>query len=209
MAPLRILGRATSINVRKVLWACVEAGIPFAREDWGTAGAPVDSPGFRAMNPHALIPVIEVPDGFLWESNTICRYLAAQAGREDLLPAAPLARARVECWMDWQVSELNGAWRYAFMALVRRAPGFGDAAQLAASVAAWNGRMSTLDAQLGRTGAFVTGPEFTLADIVLGLSANRWRLSPIERPVLPAVEAWLARLAERPGCREHCLNGEP
>jgi glutathione S-transferase len=40
----------------------------------------------------------------LWESNTICRYLAAQAGREDLLPSAPVARARVEQWMDCQVT---------------------------------------------------------------------------------------------------------
>ena len=35
--PLRILGRANSFNVRKVLWLCDELGPPFVREDWGAA----------------------------------------------------------------------------------------------------------------------------------------------------------------------------
>lgn len=33
---LRILGKASSINVRKVLWACAELSLPFEREDWGS-----------------------------------------------------------------------------------------------------------------------------------------------------------------------------
>ena len=44
-------------------------------------------------------------------------------------------------------------------------------------------------ANQGCGGPFVCGAAFTLADVVLGLSTNRWRLTPIERPVLPAVEA--------------------
>jgi len=209
MAPLRILGRAGSINVRKVLWTCVELGLAFEREDWGAGHASLDTPLFRAMNPHGLVPVIAVPDGYLWESNTICRFLAARAGREDLLPADPLGRARVESWMDWQAMELNGAWRYAFMALVRRAPGFGDAAQVDASIAAWNARMTTLDGQLSRTGGHVAGAGFTLADVVIGLSVHRWLMSPIERPDLPAVEAYVERLRPRPGFRAHVATGEP
>jgi glutathione S-transferase len=34
---LRILGRANSFNVRKVLWVCDELGLPFEREDWDGA----------------------------------------------------------------------------------------------------------------------------------------------------------------------------
>ena len=32
---LRILGRANSFNVRKVLWVCDEIGIEYTREDFG------------------------------------------------------------------------------------------------------------------------------------------------------------------------------
>lgn len=32
---LKILGRTSSINVRKVLWTCQELEIAYEREDWG------------------------------------------------------------------------------------------------------------------------------------------------------------------------------
>ncbi|MES2958695.1 MAG: glutathione S-transferase, partial [Pseudomonadota bacterium] len=195
---LRVLGRQSSINVRKVLWACDEIGLPFAREDWGLGFRPTQSPEYLALNPNALVPVL-VDDGFvLWESNTICRYLAVRQGRDDLLPAAPRERARVEQWMDWQAGELNNAWRYAFMALVRRSPAHTDAEAIAASQDAWNRHMQILDAQLAQTGAYAVGPTFTLADIVLGLAVHRWSMTPIERPALAAVAAYVARLSERP-----------
>lgn len=206
---LRILGKASSINVRKVLWTCREIGLPFAREDWGSGFAPTDTPDFLALNPNGLVPVIEDENGVLWESNTICRYLAARHGRTDLLPAEPWARAQVERWMDWQATDLNAAWRDAFMGLVRKDAAFLDAGRIAASATRWNAMMGILERQLAATGAFAAGPGFTLADIVLGLSANRWLMTPIERPDCPAIAAWLARLGERPGWREHGGNGVP
>jgi len=33
---IRILGKSSSINVRKVLWLCVELGISFDQEEWGS-----------------------------------------------------------------------------------------------------------------------------------------------------------------------------
>ena len=119
-------------------------------------------------------------DFILWESNTICRYLAGRAGRSDLLPAEPQARARVEQWMDWQTTELHAAWRYAFLAIVRNRPARPDPKAVAASVAAWNRHMEILERQLERTGAYAAGAEFTLADVALGVSAHRWIATPIE-----------------------------
>ncbi len=55
---LRILGRAASINVRKVLWACAEMNIGFEREDWGAGFKPTALPEFLALNPNAMVPVI-------------------------------------------------------------------------------------------------------------------------------------------------------
>ncbi len=206
---LRILGRASSINVRKVLWTCAELGLAFEREDWGSGFRSTQDPAFLALNPNGLVPVLVDGDAVLRESNTICRYLAARAGRIDLLPPEPAARARVEQWMDWQATELNNAWRYAFMALVRQSPAHRDSAAIAASAAEWNRLMTLLDRELERGDAFVAGPAFTLADVVLGLSAYRWRMTPIERPALPALDAWLQRLDERPGFRLHGANGTP
>ena len=33
---ISILGKTTSINVRKVLWTCEEAGITYQQEDYGS-----------------------------------------------------------------------------------------------------------------------------------------------------------------------------
>ena len=209
---VRILGKASSINVRKVLWACAELDIPFEREDWGSGFRSTQEPDFLALNPNAMVPVLVDGDVVLWESNTICRYLATRYGDEDgpsLLPRAARDRAYVEQWMDWQATELNNAWRYAFMALVRNSAAHQDAGLIAASVAGWNRHMGILERQLEKTGAYVAGSTFTLADIVLGLSANRWRMTPMERPVTPAIDAWMKRLQGRPGCREWCMNGTP
>jgi glutathione S-transferase len=206
---LKILGKPISINVRKVLWLCEELALPYEHEAWGAGYRDTQVPEFLALNPNALVPVVVDGDAVLWESNTICRYLASKHGRDDLLPDDVLARARVEQWMDWQAGELNNSWRYAFMGLVRRSDAHQDAGAIEASAAAWNRHMAILEGQLAKSGDFVAGATFTLADIVLGLSVNRWFITPIERPVLPHVQAYYDRLAARPGFRQHGRNGTP
>ncbi len=206
---LRLLGKAPSINVRKVLWTCDELGLAVDNEQWGSGFRPTGTPEFLALNPNAMVPVLVDGDVVLWESNTICRYLAGRYHGEALLPADPARRAVVEQWMDWQATELNNAWRYAFMGLVKNSPAHRDAAAIEASVAAWNRHMVILERQLERSAAFVCGAEFTLADVVLGLSVQRWVMMPFEHPALPAVQAYYERLSERPAFLRHGRNGLP
>ncbi len=195
---IKVLGRARSINVRKVLWTLDELGLPFEHEAWNPEFKPDQDPQFLALNPNGLAPVLIDDQGVLWESNAICRYLAHRHGDGGpLLPAEPRGRAVVEQWMDWQATELNPTWRYAFLALSRRASGFEDPARIEASVKAWNGRMTLLDQQLQSTGAHVAGAAFSLADIVLGLSVHRWMATPLEHANLPAVSAYYQRLRTR------------
>jgi glutathione S-transferase len=204
---MKLLGRLSSINVRKVMWTAAQLGLALEREDWGAGFRSPREPEFLALNPNGLIPVLIDGPTVLWESNTLCRYLAARQGDTALLPAAPADRARVEQWMDWQAGELNNAWRVAFMAHVRGVPATAEA--IAASEAAWNHHMGLLDAQLAHTGAFACGPDFTLADVVLGLSCQRWQATPIAHADLPAVAAYLGRLSQRPGFAEFVGNGMP
>ena len=206
---LRIYGDIKSGNCQKVKATAEHLGLAY---EW----IPVDitkgqsrTPEFLALNPNATVPVIVDGGHVLWESNTICRYLSAKHGRADLLPANARARAGVEQWMDWQATDLNASWRYAFLALVRRDPFFQDTRQIETSVAEWNARMGILERRLAVTGAFAAGPDFTLADVVLGLSVNRWLMTPIERPNYPAAAAYFDRLKQRPGFLEHGCNGIP
>lgn len=205
----RLLGKSSSINVRKVLWTCAELALPFAQEAWDGGDQDTGTQAFRELNPNAMVPVLIDGEFILWESNAICRYLAAQYGNGALLPAAPRQRAIVEQWMDWQATELNNAWRYAFMALVRASPAHADPELIAASAANWNRHVAMLAAQLEKTGAYVAGASFTLADVVMGLSLNRWLTTPMQRPHLPAIDAYLGRLMQRPGFMRYGRNGTP
>lgn len=205
-----LLGRASSINVRKVLWTCEEIGLPYTfDDDWGGERLVARRAELLALNPNVQFPVLLDPKGALWESNTICRYLAAAHARLDLLPADPRARAAVEQWMDWQATDLNSAWRYAFMALVRQSPRHDRQSDIDASCAAWNAAMVILDRHLANAGPFVVGADFTLADIVVGVSLNRWRLTPFDKPELKALATYQDRLDERPGFIKHVRNGLP
>jgi glutathione S-transferase len=190
---LKVLGRVSSINVRKVLWTCAELDLHFEHVE--------SDQKLLAKNPNALVPVIQDGDFVLWESNSICRYLAGKQARGTLLPAEPQWRAQVEQWMDWQATELNSAWRYSFYALVRKSPAHADTQAIADSVEAWNRCMRLLDAHFAHGGQFITGEFFTLADVVLGLSTHRWLLSPIERPHLDALHGYYQRLSVRPAFR--------
>ncbi len=208
-AMLKLLGKSSSINVRKVLWTLAECGQPYDQEEWGSGFQSTHTDEFLALNPNGMVPVLIDGDLVLWESNTICRYLAAKYGSPALLPEAPDARAKVEQWMDWQATELNNAWRYAFMGLVRESAAHTDQEAIAASVANWNRHMALLDRHLSRHGPYSTGAQFALSDIVLALSVNRWAMTPMERPALPAVDRLIALLSERPAFKIHCQNGVP
>lgn len=195
---IRILGKASSINVRKVLWACEEIGIDYSRAD--------DGPEL-AQNPNGLVPVIVDGDFVLWESNSIIRYLANKSAAHALLPTEPRARAEVDRWIDWQATEFNSAWRYAFSAIVRRNGAFNDPRDIDVSKKQWARMVAILDSQLARTGGHVAGAAFTLADIPIGLSVNRWFMTPFERPAFPHVDAYYKRLSARPAFIKHGRNG--
>jgi glutathione S-transferase len=192
---LRVLGMISSINVRKVLWTCAELDLRFERVDRDEE--------LLARNPNGLVPVIRDGDFVLWESNAICRYLARRSPHGTLLPEDPEARGLVEQWMDWQITELNTAWRYAFYGIVRKSPAHQDPAQIANSLEAWTGCMRVLDEHFARGGQFITGEFFTLADVVIGLATHRWLHSPIDRQPLDALHGYYQRLSVRPAFRAH------
>jgi glutathione S-transferase len=193
---LRVLGRTSSINVRKVIWVCEELGIPYTREDWGSGFRSTREAEFLTLNPRALIPVVIDGDAILTESNAICRYLASRYGQGMLFPADPVKRAEIEAWMDWMSADLNASWRYAVQALVRKRPGFDNPAEVQRSISEWNGLMTVFEAQLETCNGYLCG-EFSLADIVMGLATHRWQQSPIARVSLPRVTRYAEELRQR------------
>ena len=195
---LRILGRVTSINVRKVLWAADELGLAYEHEVWGKPQRDPSVPEFLAMNPNATVPVI-IDDGFvLWESQAILRYFAERTG-SDLLPSNARERALVDQWLTWQATELNVSWAYIVPARLRNDPPNPDPDRLAAAAAKWSRAMRILEGQLETGSGYVVNGRFSLADIAIGLSTHRWKNVAFDgKPELPAVDAHYAKMQSRP-----------
>ena len=211
-AKLRILGRANSFNVRKVLWLCDELGLAFAREDWGRGHRPTTTPEFLRLNPAAQVPVVLVDGLVLRESHAILRYLAARHAAEALYPAAPERRVRVEQWMDWVAYDLTHAMRGAFLGGQLQEPPWNNPWFVEQGRRDFTRCMRLLDDELAGEGGrpHICGADFTLADIPLGLVVNRWfAVQGFDKPALPAVSAYFERLSERPAFLRHGRNGLP
>jgi glutathione S-transferase len=204
---LKVLGRVTSINVRKVLWLLGELGIGHAREDWGLPLRDPTAPGFLALNPNGQVPVLVDGAFVLWESNAILAYLARKHAA--FVPADAAGAARVDQWLYWQIGELNPAWDYAVNALLRKKPAYNDADRTAESVGRWARLLGILDGHLSAQ-PFVAGESFTIADIAIGLSSHRWFSTPVPgRTAFPAVEDHYRRMQARPAGAPWLTAGTP
>lgn len=202
---LRIMGRKTSSNVMKVLWACAELGLDFEREDLGGPFGGNDAPEYRALNPNGLVPTIVEDDFVLWESNSIVRYLAHQHGNGSLWPSDARTRAGGERWMDWQLSVMGPAMMPVFWGLVRTPEAERDMAAIATARDRLAGVMAILDRHLGEA-EFVAGPDFTMGDIPVGIATYRWFALAIEREDYANLKRWYDALTERAGYQEHIMN---
>lgn len=205
---IKILGRDNSINVRKVLWLCDELNITYEREDWGRGFRSTQEAEFLELNPNATIPVVIDEDFVMWQSNSIIRYLANAYGGGVLYPTDVKQRAEIDKWIDWQGIELNNSWTYALMHYFRKSEQHQDLNLVQQSVQAWTRNMFILDQQLAKTAAYVVGEDFTLADIVIGLSVQRWYLTPFEKPIYKNVQSYYERLSLREAYMRWGNNGQ-
>lgn len=193
---ITIWGRLNSHNVKKIAWAAIAMGLPHRRIDMG--GAFGFTPEYLALNPNRMIPTIEDGGLVLWESNAILRYLA-DAHAPDFRSDDPAERARGDKWMDWQF-HFADAQRDAFLGCVRQGKDDSDAA-VALSAQAASGMMALLDAELALR-PWLSGKSFGIADIPMGVYAHTFYTLPVQRPDLPHLAAWYARLQQQPGYAE-------
>ena len=197
---LKLWGRLSSINVRKVVWALQEIGVPFERIDAGLQFGLVHTPEYAARNPNQLVPLLQDGDFTLWESNTIVRYLCAKYGGDTLYPQALARRFDAERWMDWQQTTLNPAGSPAFKQLFRTPADLRQPALIEASRAAMAPLIALLDAHLA-TRTWMLGDAFTMADIPIACDVHRWWGLPLPPPAAPNVQRWFNAVMARSATR--------
>ena len=201
---LKILGRRTSGNVMKPLWAADELGLDYEQVDVGGKFGGNREPDYLEMNPTGLIPTL-VDDGFtLWESNAITRYLCEKYGRGSLYPAEPRVRATADTWMDWQQTTCAPMMTPVFWGLVRTPEAERDHEAIDAGIERGYEVWGLLDRHLTDR-PFVAGDAFTMGDIPVGPQAHRWLNLVEKRPSMPNLEAWYRRLTGRPAFRKNVM----
>ncbi|MCB9994585.1 MAG: glutathione S-transferase family protein [Hyphomicrobiaceae bacterium] len=205
---MKILGRKTSINVRKVLWLAAELGLDYEHEVWGRPDRDPNVAEFLALNPNAFVPVLIDGDFVLWESHAIMRYLVEREGRGPV-PADIEARALMNQWLDWQGSDLSPSATYAVMARVRKIAGWDDPERIKQSLAGWTRHMNILENTLADGRPFIIGDGFTLADISIGLQVYRWTMIDGDVPEMPNSLAYLGRLLQRPAAAPWMMPATP
>ena len=206
---LKILGRENSLNVRKILWLCGELEIEFDREDWGRGFRSTEDPEFLAVNPIGLVPAVIDGDVILRESNTILRYLASKYGAESIYPKDLERRAHVEQWMDWVAYETSISLRGAFLGGQLNEPPWNNSWFIDQGRRQITREVGQLEEHLRSNGPYITGPDFTIGDIPVGMVVNRWFHLQFERPTYAAVEEYYELLDGRGPYRKYVHNGMP
>ena len=191
---------AASGNCYKIRLTAALLGIPIERRQYDIIKGETRTPEFLGnVNANGRIPVLQLGDRFLPESNAASFYLADGS---HLIPDAPFDRADMLRWMFWEQynHEPNVATLRFWLAFVGEAqltPQQRE--QLPARRSAGEAALRLMDEHLGRRIWFV-GDSVSLADIALyaythvAEDGGGFRLADY-----PAVQAWLARVAAIPG----------
>lgn len=201
--PRILWGRASSVNVQKVLWGLQELGLPYDQEVAGGKYGRTDTPEFTALNPNRRVPVLIEGSFSLWESHAILRYLAEdpQAGAR-LIPEGRAARARMNQWLDYTTGTLQPPFIALFWQFVRLPQDKRDPSVISGHREALDRALGVLDATL-HTDAWLAGNSFSLADIAAGSLMHRMTDLDLVPAGLTGLHRWLEAIRARPGYRAH------
>lgn len=149
-----------ALNVKGVDYETVTVDLP---------GGAHRSPEFRAVNPQATIPTLDDGGTILWQSLAIIEYLDARYASPRLIPAEPVARARVQALAQLIACEVHPLNNLRVLNYLRR-----ELALDEAGVAKWYSHwiaeaFAPLETFVGQWsgGRYCFGDALSLADVYL------------------------------------------
>lgn len=193
---IEVWGRKNAYNVQKVIWALHELGLEYRHRDVGSTPGDLETKAFLAKNPHARIPVILDKNEFIWESNTIIRYLACTYGKGGLWNESPILRSRAERWMDWELATLQPDFIDLFWGYYRTPESQRDTSQITTSKQRCELHFQKLNQHL-KTNAYVAGESFTMGDIPCATGLYRYFSMGLSVKRPEHLVSWYERLSER------------
>jgi len=194
MARLVLHEYSPSGNCYKIRLTAALLGLSLERREYDILRGETRTPDFLAkVSPNGRIPVLQVGDRFLPESNAACFYLAQDSA---LVPADPFDRADMLRWMFWEQynHEPNIATLRFWLAFVGEARLSGaQREQIAAKRAGGEAALSLMERHLSGRSCFV-GDRLSLADIALYAYSHVAAEGGFDLANYPAVQAWIDRV---------------
>ena len=160
---------------------------------------PHRAPSYRALNPQALVPALETPDGVLTQSSAIIEWLDEEYPNPPLLPAKTFDRAVVRGMAALVACDIHPLHNLRVLDRLR-----GDFAATPDQISAWIGHwisegFAALEEQIARHGSdFAFGDSPGLADCFLLpqlYAAHRFDVDVQPFPLIRAIGARLSALA--------------
>ena len=179
----------------RAMWALEECGLPYETHgvDCGPNGLQ-DETWFEEVSPFKQVPAIDDGGYILTESGVILLYIAEKSGK--LIPRDLQARAQVYRWLITSLNNLE-----PFTLPVLFADLQGDSNPHLKALRPWNieilGRFFPMIDQRLKTQNFITGADFTVADIIFTCVLRELRKNEVLSKY-PTIEKYRRRCEERP-----------
>jgi len=192
----KIFSYPNNPRVWKALIAAEYAGVSIEYPPFNI-GVDNKSKEFLAKFPVGKVPVLETPEGNVFESNAIARHVARQNGGK-LYGASPIEQAQVDQWIDFSSNEIelpSAAWIFPILNIV---PFHKEATEKAKGDI--KKALTILNNHLN-TKTFLVGERVSLADIVVALSLYRLYamvFDPGFRKPFPNVTRWYLTVLNQP-----------
>lgn len=154
----------TNKNAFKTLIVAECSGVEVTLVENFEMGVSNKTPGFLKMNPIGKVPVLETPDGPIFESNAIARYVTRLKVDNPLYGSSLIDYGRIEQWIDFASMEIDAnilKWVMPRMGYVQYLPPAEEAA-----ISALKRALGALNTYLA-SNTYLVGHSVTLADIIM------------------------------------------
>ncbi|KAG4968393.1 hypothetical protein AAZX31_12G155800 [Glycine max] len=192
----------TNKNAFKTLIAAEYSGVQVELAPNFEMGVSNKTPEFLKMNPIGKVPVLETPDGPVFESNAIARYVARLKGDNALFSSSAIDNAHIDQWIDFSSLEIDANLMKLLLPRLGFAPYLPPVEEGANS--ALKRAFEALNTHLA-SNTYLVGHSVTLADIIttcnlyLGFSQLLVKSFTSE---FPHVERYFWTLVNQPNFRK-------